>query len=336
MKVLIAINKKNLINKYIKKRNEGLIIKTIQYREAILEFLDINKNIDVILLYEKLPGNINIEELIIKINQLNKKIKIIFFLEKENIDKKNKLNKLGIKNIFLIKEIKNKNIINIINNNYKKKKINNKINNRINNKKNKTNNKNLKKACIIGVTGNKNNGKETIINLIIKILLSKNKKILFINNNIKNKIKINNNNLKTINFLQKNIENKKIIKIINNIIKFNNKKYDYIFFNVDFITDQKIKIELIKIGYKIIYITNTNKSQIQKDFEFINNNKKIINKDNYLLIYNKYIYNSISYLIIKNIFNNFCSVYKINNNKNIKKNIFIIKKMINKKLINNK
>lgn len=100
MKVLIAINKKNLINKYIKKRNEGLIIKTIQYREAILEFLDINKNIDVILLYEKLPGNINIEELIIKINQLNKKIKIIFFLEKENIDKKNKLNKLGIKIFF--------------------------------------------------------------------------------------------------------------------------------------------------------------------------------------------------------------------------------------------
>lgn len=106
-KVILAINNKKIIQK-IKQNKEVEIINNVQYREGILEILDKEKNISNIYIEEKIPGIISIEKLIEKIKIINKKINIIIFLEKEELEKINKLKKLEIKNIY----IKNKLIIN--------------------------------------------------------------------------------------------------------------------------------------------------------------------------------------------------------------------------------
>ena len=144
-KVILAINNKKIIQK-IKQNKEIEIINNVQYREGILEILDKEKNISNIYIEEKIPGIISIEKLIEKIKIINKKINIIIFLEKEELEKINKLKKLEIKNIY----IKNKLIIN------EKKKINNKIKDKkIINKK--TKDKNIKNNKIIFIYGNKRN-----------------------------------------------------------------------------------------------------------------------------------------------------------------------------------
>ena len=169
-KVILAINNKKIIQK-IKQNKEIEIINNVQYREGILEILDKEKNISNIYIEEKIPGIISIEKLIEKIKIINKKINIIIFLEKEELEKINKLKKLEIKNIY----IKNKLIIN------EKKKINN--NKLLKNKKTKE--KNIKNNKIIFIYGNKKTGKTTITNLILIYLLKLNKKILLININKK-------------------------------------------------------------------------------------------------------------------------------------------------------
>ena len=82
------MDNKKLIDKIIKK---NLIYKNVQYREAILEILQRIKNINFILISEKIPGEISIEELIKKIKKINYKIIIIFVLDKEDIKKEKKL-----------------------------------------------------------------------------------------------------------------------------------------------------------------------------------------------------------------------------------------------------
>ena len=103
--VLLAIDDKKLIKKIEEDNNINLVNNNLQYREAILEILEKNKNIDFILINENLPGLISIEELIKKIKIINNKINIIFFLEKYDINKKNKLNNLNIDNIYFNKKI---------------------------------------------------------------------------------------------------------------------------------------------------------------------------------------------------------------------------------------
>ena len=213
------------------------------------------KEVDSIFINESLPGIISIEELIKKIKIINNKVNLFLFLEKEDINKKNKLKKLGINNIYLIKKINIKNIINLLNNNLiNNKKIKNKINYFNKNKikyffskikinkiinykklkiiKNKENNN--KKNKIITVEGKRKSGKTTLINLLLIYLLQKNKKILLINLNKKiennyfylfkkyfykkknNYFKINNN------FDKNNIFYNSEIKIKNNLIFLNN------------------------------------------------------------------------------------------------------------------
>ena len=293
MKIILACENKKIKKYFSEIKNNNLIIKKVQYREAIIDILKKENNINFIFLYEKIPGEISIEDLIKQIKLINKKIKIIIFLEKENIDKKIKLKNLEINNIYLINKINKKLFINILNNNSNKKILKNnknkikriyyKINNGIkfnnknkiknfkktyrkkyfeiiknkyikiikkylstNNKFNKTEKikkyknkykKNFKNNYIknlIGVYGEKNSGKTTIIYLIIIYLLEKNKKILLINlNNKNNYSKLNNkninknnnykiikNNYKKIKITEiKNIKNIKNFKIINLIEK---------------------------------------------------------------------------------------------------------------------
>lgn len=96
-KIITAINNPKLNEELKKEKNFEIIGKDIQYKEAILELLEKNKNIDLIIISEKIPGEIQLEKLIKKIKLINEKIKIIFILEKEN----NNLEKILIKNNIL-------------------------------------------------------------------------------------------------------------------------------------------------------------------------------------------------------------------------------------------
>lgn len=255
-KIILAINNRKIEDKIFNNiDNKNIELNILQYREAILEMLGKEKEVDSIFINESLPGIISIEELIKKIKIINNKVNLFLFLEKEDINKKNKLKKLGINNIYLIKKINIKNIINLLNNNLiNNKKIKNKINYFNKNKikyffskikinkiinykklkiiKNKENNN--KKNKIITVEGKRKSGKTTLINLLLIYLLQKNKKILLINLNKKiennyfylfkkyfykkknNYFKINNN------FDKNNIFYNSEIKIKNNLIFLNN------------------------------------------------------------------------------------------------------------------
>ena len=274
-KIILAINNRKIEDKIFNNiDNKNIELNILQYREAILEMLGKEKEVDSIFINESLPGIISIEELIKKIKIINNKVNLFLFLEKEDINKKNKLKKLGINNIYLIKKINIKNIINLLNNNLiKNKKIKNKINYFNKNKikyffskikinkiinykkfkiiKNKENNN--KKNKIITVEGKRKSGKTTLINLLLIYLLQKNKKILLINLNKKTE----NNYF----YLFK----KYFYKKKNNYLKKNNNfDKNNIFYNYEI----KIKNNLI----------------------FLNNFQEIINKNNYNIIF-EYFYN---------------------------------------------
>ena len=244
-KIVLAINNRKIEDKIFNNLDsKNIELNILQYREAILEMLGKEKEVNSIFINENLPGIISIEELIKKIKIINNKVNLFLFLEKEDLNKKNKLNKLGIYNIYLIRKINIKNIINLLNNNFiDNKKINNniikyffnkiKLNNsniykKIKLIKNKRNNN--KKNKIITVEGKRKSGKSTLINLILIYLLQKNKKILLIN-------------------LNKKIENnyfylfrKYIYKKKNNYFKINNNlDKNNIFYNYEI----KIKNNLI-------------------------------------------------------------------------------------------
>ena len=102
-KIITAINNP-IINEKLKKEKIEVIGKDIQYKEGILEILENNKEINFILIDEKLPGEIKNDELINKIKKINKNIEIIFFIKKEN--KKNAI--INEKKIIKDEKIKSK------------------------------------------------------------------------------------------------------------------------------------------------------------------------------------------------------------------------------------
>lgn len=99
-KAITAIENKKLLKNIKKNNNIKFIYKNIQYREAIIEILKKEKDIGIIFISEDIPGEISIEELINEIKLINKKIEIIFFLNKKNKNKEEKLKKIKVnKNI---------------------------------------------------------------------------------------------------------------------------------------------------------------------------------------------------------------------------------------------
>ena len=366
-KVILAINDKKIIQK-IKQNKEVEIINNVQYREGILEILDNEKNISNIYIEEKIPGIISIEKLIEKIKRINKKINIIIFLEKEELEKINKLKKLEIKNIY----IKNKLIINEkkeINNNklLKNKKTNNKIKDKkIINKKTKE--KNIKNNKIIFIYGNKKTGKTTIANLILIYLLKLNKKILLINinkkiennylkifsnYNIKEEKKIknknnnkNNNKNKIYKFEIKINSNMTFLPIINQKIIYSeiksfllkcSKKYDYILVDSGNTGNYKIKQIIMQTSNVKIKVIDPNTLGI-KDIEGNIETEKVEKQNNNIslhIIYNKYYFNSVSPLIFKNILKNFKNIHTIFYQKEFIKLSEKIQKSENIKLKNN-
>ena len=317
-RVITAINNKNIIEKISKNKDLKIIFNNLEYREGILEVIEKIKNIDVIIISELIPGEISIEELIKKIRKVNKKIEIIFILNKNDLEKINKLKELKIDKIYIEnkngKKIKNEiNILKIIN-----KKVENKINiSKINNNK------------IINIFGKNKSGKTTIIFLIINYLLKNNKKTLIININKKmekyyfKKIKIiNKNKFVKINKYEKNLYNiEKNLDLIfctnyrqikNDFEKFE-KMYDYIL--IDNMENEKVQIEyfLNKDYIKNILVINSEKlgvSELQKLAKKLNKYEQNQQKSLHI-IENKYKLSSISPVVIKEIFNKKIEILKI-------------------------
>lgn len=240
IKVLTAIGNENL-NNILRTKNEfDILEKDIFYKEGILEFLEKNNNVDILILYEKLAGEINIINLLNKIKKINNTINIIFVLENKNNDLEILLKKENIKDIFYINEInindfieKIKNIK--INNNQKLIEEINLLKNIINKKDEeliKYKNKNYENKKIIVFIGEKNVGKTTILNNFKNIIIDKNK-YEFKELNINNYLEIKNDIYKVIFILERKIDKIEINKkIINQLIiknKINSKKINIIF-----------------------------------------------------------------------------------------------------------
>ena len=353
-RVITAINNKKIIEKISKNKNLKIIFNNLEYREGILEVIEKIKNIDMIIISELIPGEISIEELIKKIRKINKKIEIIFILNKDELEKINKLKELKINKIYIEdknnKKIKNKINILKINN----EKIKNKINIiKKNNKKTKNKiNMTQKNKKIINIFGKNKSGKTTIIILILNYLLKNKEKILIININkkiekyylIKIKI-INNNKFIKINKYEKNLYNiKKNMDLIfctkykqikNNFEEFK-KKYDYIL--IDNMENEKIQMEYFfnKDYIRNILVIDSENLGIS---ELQNLTKKINKYDqnqhrSLHIIENKYKLSSVSPVVIKEIFDKKIEIHEIYKNRYYKK---ILEKFLqNKKIKINK
>ena len=287
IKIITAINNPNLNEELKNENNVEIIGRDIQYKEGILEILEKNIKINYIIIDEKLPGEIELKEVIEKILEKNKETKIIITIKKEN--KNNiKINNEKIIKIFYENKI-NLNKLKNYNNNLEKKNVKkekilknnlkNKIDNiNIKNKYKKINIekylvKNIKeknkKTKIITILGEEKVGKSmTIINFSY-YLKNKNNKILIIELNNEN------SNLYTIFGCKKNnkITRKKQIKIKNNYNKLKGT------FKQKYINKKIIKNMIIKIN-KNIELLSYNKLL---NFNII---KNIENNYNYILIEN--------------------------------------------------
>ena len=285
IEILTAIGDPSLNNALRFENEIEVPEKDISYREGILECLEKEKNIDIIILYEKIPGEI---DLITLINEELKNllklenIKNIFYINEINInDFINKIKNVKINNENKLNEeiIKLKNIINKKNEEILKYKNNQFLENNFNNRKN-----------IIAIIGEKFSGKTLIINNLKNVIK---------NNELYNFNEININNyleIEKINFLNSKlifivetqpevlIRNK---KIINKLIYENkiNSKNIYIIFNK--INKYSPNINISKNLYKEFNIIG--KIYFNNYCDFINNEKNNFNKENKKLkrTYNK-------------------------------------------------
>ena len=186
--------------------------KDFLYKEAVLEYLEINKNVDVIILYEKLPGEIYLIDLVRKIKLINSEICIFIILESKNKEFEKLLKIENIKKVFYNDEINLDEFISSL-------------------KNIKLDNSEKLQEEILLLKKLINQKDEELLsfknNRIKKYKLKKNKKIFTIIQN--KKIEINKNNINKI-FLENKINLKKIQIEINNKIFFINKKIAKIVF----------------------------------------------------------------------------------------------------------
>ncbi len=293
IKILTAIGNENL-NKILKEKNKFEVIENdIFYKEGILEFLEENKNIDILILYEKLSGEINIIELIKKIKIINEKINLFFILENKNEEKEKILKKENIKNVFFEDEINinliiekiekiklndNEKLIEEIN--YLKNIINKKNEELIKYQKNIINKKNEKKLIII--IGLEDAGKTTILNNLKNIIENKNE-YEFKEIDLKNYLeilKIKNEIYRIIFVIERRIEKIKINKkIINKLIlenKINSEKINIIFNKINnYSVNKKISKNIYK---KIKIIANIKLNNYPDYLMNKKNNYKVENK----------------------------------------------------------
>ena len=104
MNIITALNNET-INEELKKQKEiNIVSRDIPYREGILEILEKQQNVQAIIIYEGIYGQIKIEKLIQQIKNKNSKIIILIILnKKENLKEKylieNKIKYLYLENL---------------------------------------------------------------------------------------------------------------------------------------------------------------------------------------------------------------------------------------------
>ena len=99
MKIITALANEE-INKRIKENGMGRIGKDIQYQEAVIQILEINKSVDLLILSSILQGDLNIYEFINIIKYKFPNLEIIIILEKEDLQLRKFIISKGINNIY--------------------------------------------------------------------------------------------------------------------------------------------------------------------------------------------------------------------------------------------
>ena len=343
-KIITALGKEDINIELKKEKNFEIITGDIQYKEGILEVLENNQDIDFIILNSLLSGNIDIKELINKINDISRKIKIIIFLEKTDDELEKYLFENKIYKIFYNNEVGINDLINIINNDQlnneelkqeieklkelllkKENNIDKNITNKNIQKENNLQKKQGKIICILGTSGV---GKSIIsVNLAKANIYSKNKILIIdfdlINNSINTILGVGKSNIKIEENKELKYQKNKIIKInkkidllifaeqnIHNFIPLLNelkKIYNYIFIDTNSTELIEINIEIINASDLILFISDTNLLEINKSIKLLDKyiNKFKINKNCFNIIFNKYNSESINIKLLKNIFSEF-------------------------------
>ena len=284
-KIITAINNPKLNEELKKEKNFNIIGKDIQYKEAILEILEKNKEIDLIIISEQILGEISFENLIEKIRFINEKIKIIFILEKENNDLENILIKNNIKDIYYNDEINLLELIKIINKNeinmeeeiiklkriIKENNLDKKEDKKLNSNKGKIINiKHKEKNKIISFLGGARSGKSTLSLIVSQYLAKKNYKILLIDADIKKQ---------DLSIIVKENKKDKLKSFKKEILKINKEINLYIEkINDNFYFFNKLNNKIIKNDLNNFF------NSIKKQYNFIiidlaRNNSDILNKE---------------------------------------------------------
>ena len=290
IKVLTAIGNENL-NNILKEQDEFEILENdIFYKEGILEFLEKNSDVDILILYENLAGEINIINLINKIKIINNEINIFFILENKNDELEKILKKENIKNIFYINEINVNDFIEKIknakiNNNEKLIEEINLLKNIINKKDEeliKYKNSNFENKKLVIFIGEKNVGKTTILNNLKNIYWRENI-FEFKEMNMNDYLEIKNETYKIIFVLERKIDKIKFSKkIINELIlknKISPEKINIIFNKID---NYSINKNISKSILKNINIIGNIK--LNKYPDYLINEKNNYKKENKELI----------------------------------------------------
>lgn len=114
IKVITALGNENIYLNLKKEKDINIISEDIQYKEGIIEILEKYQDVDFIILNSLLIGEISLKDIINYINNINKKIKIIIFLENPDEEIKKYLYEKKIYKIIYNDEIEIKDLIKII------------------------------------------------------------------------------------------------------------------------------------------------------------------------------------------------------------------------------
>ena len=307
MQILTALGIKELYYRLKNIKELNIYKNDILYKEGILEILKNNKQIKVIIIYEKIPGEISFLELINKIKNINNEIKIVFILENKNPELEKILNENNIKNIFYNSEINFKDFI------FKIKNIDLSENELLIKEIEKLKQIILEKNQELNKYKSLFDNKKVIINKeIFKKQFNLIKKLFFNKHQI-NSIKNKTNKILVISEI--NFYNyKKIKKIIQKKINF---KIEYLNLN-------NLNIKIKKYD-NIIFLINSNFDEIKNGIEKINILKQNYSEKKINILFLQDKYNPISIKILKKIFK-----YKILGEIKVVKNnnYFVSKKTI--------
>ena len=242
MKTVITAVANPIINNELKKEeNIKVIGNDIQYQDGVIEILEKNKEINYIILSDILIGKESLKDLIQKISTINKNIKILVILTKEDKKEYNILLSCGVLKIFYNNKVEIKEIIKSINEESDTEKLIEEINS-------------LKK--IILENNNKTNNieknkKEKVKEKINKKNQTKNRLLIF------NKIKILNN-----------IKNKLYKYIPNNILKKHNENINSEVISI--LGPAGVGKSIFTVNLANSYVYSKNKILII-DFDILNN-----------------------------------------------------------------